>query len=142
MTGGNVFVDTHIIVYAYDVSAGKKHDMAVELMEDLWSSGRGVISTQVLQELFVTITKKLGKPLDIVTAKEIVKDLLKWKTIIVDGDIILEAIDSQKEYGYSFWDSVIIASALEGGAATLLSEDLSDRRQVKGITIRNPFIAG
>jgi predicted nucleic acid-binding protein len=142
MTGGNVFVDTNVIVYAYDNSAGEKHAVARELMKDLWSSGRGIISTQVLQELFVTITKKIGKPLDVVPAKEIVNDLLRWKTIIVDGDIILNAIDIQSKYQYSFRDSVIIASALEGGAATLLSEDLADRHRLKDIIIRNPFVAG
>lgn len=142
MKDGKVFVDTNIVVYSYDTSAGEKHLAAVENMRDLWNSGRGIISTQVLQEFFVTVTRKITKPLDVVTTREIIKDLLKWKTVIVDGEIILEAIDIQGQHGYSFWDSVIIASAMEGGAATLLSEDLSDRQTIKGISIVNPFNKG
>lgn len=139
MNGGKVFVDTNVIVYAYDRSAGEKHHKAMEAMKDLWSAGHGMTSTQVLQEFFVSVTRKITKPLDISSAKAIVKDLLKWKTVTIDGEIILEAIDIHVEHGYSFWDSVIIASALSGGAGTLLSEDLSDKHRIKGIVIKNPF---
>lgn len=141
MKDSKVFIDTNIIVYAYDISAGEKHTKAVEIMKDLWNAGHGMTSTQVLQEFFVTTTKKISKPLDVITAKEIVKDLLKWKTVIVDGGIILEAIDIHREHKYSFWDSVIIASAVEGGAGTLFSEDLSDKHKIKGIVIKNPFVS-
>ena len=68
------------------------------------------------------------------------KDFLKWKTIIIDGEIILEAIDIYSKYKYSFWDSMIIASAIEGGARAILSEDLSDMQLIKGLTIKNPFL--
>jgi len=142
MKDGKVFVDTNILVYAYDLSAGGKHRRAVDLMRDLWRGGGGMTSTQVLQEFFVTVTKKIGKPIDVITAKEIVKDFLKWKTVIVDGELILDAIDIHREHQYSFWDSVIIASAVEGGANTLLSEDLSDKHRIKGIVIKNPFKQG
>jgi predicted nucleic acid-binding protein len=64
---------------------------------------------------------------------------LKWKTVIIDGEIILEAIDIQSQHKYSFWDSMIIAAAVEGGAGTILSEDLSDKRAIKGIIVKNPF---
>jgi predicted nucleic acid-binding protein len=139
MKEGKVFVDTNILVYAYDSSAGDKHKMAVELMSRLWASSDGIISSQVLQEFFVCVTRKIVKPLDVRTAKEIVKDLLKWKTVIVTGEILLEAIDILSVHKSSFWDSMIIASAIEGGARTILSEDLSNNQLIKGITIRNPF---
>ena len=139
MKEGKVFVDTNILVYAYDSSAGDKHKMAVELMRRLWASGDGIISSQVLQEFFVCVTRKIVKPLDVCTAKEIVKDLLKWKTVIVNGEILLEAIDILSVHKSSFWDSMIIASAIEGGARTILSEDLSNNQLIKGITIKNPF---
>jgi len=139
MKEGRVFVDTNIIVYAYDASAGEKHSKALEIMKDLWGTGNGIASTQVLQEFFVSVTGKIVKSLSIITAKEIVKDFLKWKIVIVDGEIILEAIDIQNERRYSFWDSLIIASAIAGGAGTLLSEDLSDKHKIKGIVIKNPF---
>lgn len=66
--------------------------------------------------------------------------MLKWKTVTVDGEIIIEAIDIHGEHKYSFWDSVVIASAIEGGARTLLSEDFSDRQKIKGLDIKNPFV--
>jgi predicted nucleic acid-binding protein len=140
MKDGKVFVDTNIIVYAYDVSAGEKHRKAVEIMKDIWSTGFGIISSQVLQEFFVNVTRKIAKPLNVLTAKEIVKDLLKWKTVSINGEIILEAIDIHNEHKYSFWDSAIIAAAIEGGAGVLLSEDLTNKQQIKGLVIKNPFI--
>ncbi|MFZ3138554.1 MAG: PIN domain-containing protein [Thermodesulfovibrionales bacterium] len=140
MKDGKVFVDTNIIVYAYDVSAGEKHRKAVEIMKDIWSAGYGITSSQVLQEFFVNVTRKIAKPLNVLTAKEIVKDLLKWKTVSINGEIILEAIDIHNEHKYSFWDSAIIAAAIEGGAGVLLSENLTDKHQIKGIVIKNPFI--
>ena len=139
MKGDRIFVDTNILVYAYDRSAGEKYKKAVGIMENLWDSYNGIISSQVLQEFFVCVTKKIVKPLDAFTTREIVKDLLKWKTIIVDGGIILDAIDIHSQYRYSFWDSVIIASAIEGGAGIILSEDFSDKQVIKGIVIKNPF---
>ena len=140
MKDGKVFVDTNIIVYAYDISAGEKHRKAVEIMKDIWSTGYGIISSQVLQEFFVNVTRKIAKPLNVLTAKEIVKDLLKWKTVSINGEIILEAIDIHNEHKYSFWDSAIIAAAIEGGAGVLLSEDLTNKQQIKGLVIKNPFI--
>lgn len=139
MKDARMFVDTNILVYAYDLSAGNKHDKAREIIKNLWSTGDGLISTQVAQEFFVTVTRKIAKPLGLRQAKEIVKDLLQWKTIIVDGSLIVDAITIQEKYRYSFWDSLIIASAIEGGAATIISEDLSDKQKIGNVTISNPF---
>jgi predicted nucleic acid-binding protein len=133
------FVDTNVLVYGYDNSAGGKHTVAFNILKDLWNTGRGIMSTQVLQEFFVTVTKKIPNPLDLAIAKNIVKDFLKWKLIIVDGGILLDAIDIHHEHRYSFWDSLIIAAAIEGGANTLFSEDLTDGQVIKGVTIMNPF---
>jgi len=140
MKDGKIFVDTNIIIYAYDVSAGNKYKKAQDVMNDLWNSGRGIISTQVLQEFFVNVTGKIELPLDITTARAIVKDLLKWETVIVNGEVILEAVDIHREHKCSFWDSMIIASAIEGGAGTLFSEDFSDKLTIKGLAINNPFV--
>jgi predicted nucleic acid-binding protein len=71
-----------------------------------------------------------------------VKDFLNWKTVVVDGEIILDAIDIHKEHKYPFRDSVIIAAAVQGGAGTILSEELSDKHKIKDAAIRNPFIDG
>lgn len=134
-----IFIDTNILVYGYDLSAGVKHERSKEIIKDLWNTGAGLISTQVAQEFFVTVTRKIAKPLGTQQAREIVRDLLKWKTVIVDGSLILEAIDIHEKYRYSFWDSLIVASAMEGGATTIVSEDLSHKQTIKSVTIHNPF---
>ena len=142
MNDGKVFLDTNIIIYAYDTSAGEKHRIARKTMEDLWDSSHGTLSTQVLQEFYVNVTRKIPKPLEIRIAREIVGDLLKWDVVVNDGDSILEAIEIQHRFNFSFWDAMIIASALKGGATTLLSEDLTDGQLLNGLTIRNPFAIG
>ena len=139
MKGDKVFVDTNIIIYAYTVSAEEKHKIAMKIMEDLWISGLGVLSTQVLQEFFAVATRNIPKPLDIKSAKEIVEDFLKWDVVINDGESILEAIEMHEKHKYSFWDSMIIAAAIKGGCSTLLSEDLIDGQTIDGIEIKNPF---
>ncbi|MEK6560368.1 MAG: PIN domain-containing protein [Nitrospirota bacterium] len=139
MNGDKVFVDTNIIVYAYDMDAGKKYQIASKLVKDLWHSGLGVLSTQVLQEFFVTVTNKISSPLDIVKATGIVKNLSKWNVIVNDVNILLAAIEIHEEHKFSFWDSMIIAAAIKGGAKALLSEDLSDNQEIEGLIIKNPF---
>ncbi|MFA5617011.1 MAG: PIN domain-containing protein [Syntrophorhabdaceae bacterium] len=94
-----------------------------------------------MQEFFVTATRNISKPMDVAVAKEIVKDLLKRKVVTVSGGLILDAIELQQKYKYSFWDSLIIASGIHGGASTILSEDLSDKQEIKGVVIKNPFSA-
>ncbi len=139
MVEDKIFIDTNIIIYAYDVTAGDKHKVAREILIELWESGLGILSTQVLQEFFVNVVQKISKPISKGLAKDIVKDFLKWDVIVNDGDSILEAIEVCSKYRYSFWDSLIIEAAISGGAATLLSEDLSDGQIINGVTIRNPF---
>ncbi|MGA1825226.1 MAG: PIN domain-containing protein [bacterium] len=139
MTGNRVFLDTNIIIYAYDVTAGEKHKIANKILLDLWDSSTGLVSTQVLQEFFVNITRKIQRPLDPKIAKEIVNDFLKWDIIVNDGEIILGAIDIQLGYKFSFWDSMIIYAAISGGAELLLSEDLSDGQSIEGVVVKNPF---
>ena len=98
-----VFLDTNIIMYAYDVSAGEKNEIAKKILVQLWDSGLGVISTQVLEELFVIVTQKIPKPLEKRLAKDILSDLLKWDVVINSGESILEAVEIILRYGYSFW---------------------------------------
>ena len=123
MPEGKMFIDTNIMIYAFDVSAGKKHQVASHILSDLWNSGLGVLSTQVLQEFYVNVVQKIQKPIDQKMAKEIIRDLMKWHVVVNNGDSILDAIDISEKYGYSFWDSLIIEAALTGGVSVLLSED-------------------
>ncbi len=140
MIGDKIFLDTNIFIYAHDSSAREKHKISKEIVVDLWTSGLGLVSTQVLQEFFVNITSKIPKPLDVKLAKEIVKDFLKWDVVVNDGESILEAIEIHLRYKYSFWDSMIVGAAIRGGATLLLSEDLSDGQTIDSVKIKNPFL--
>lgn len=140
MKGDRVFVDTNIIVYAHDNSAGQKHNVARNILLNLWEARQGILSTQVLQEFFYIITKKITHPLNVQSARELIGFFLKWDIIINNGDSILEAIDIHQKYKLSFWDSMIIESAIRGNANLLLSEDLSDGLAIEDVIIKNPFI--
>lgn len=139
MPEGRIFVDTNILIYAYDKSAAHKRDIARRRVADLWESGQGVLSTQVLQEFFVTATRKIETPLPIPVAKGIVTDLLHWYVIVNDGEDILNGISLQTKHSLSFWDAMIVQAAIKGKCTTLLSEDLTHGQTVAGVTIRNPF---
>ncbi|MBW2285041.1 MAG: PIN domain-containing protein [Deltaproteobacteria bacterium] len=139
MPDDKIFVDTNVFIYSYDVTAGEKHIAAGNIMQDLWNSGLGMTSTQVLQEFFVNVVNKIPKPINGRQAREIVHDLLKWQVVVNTGDTIIGAIDIHLKFGYSFWDSMIIEAAITGGAEFLMSEDLQDGQIIGGVTIKNPF---
>lgn len=139
MTAGKVFVDTNILIYAYDTSAGDKHLTAARQIAELWKSETGLISTQVLQEFYVNVTRKIAQPLNISVARSIIEDMSRWEVVTVEPDTILAAIDLQREHTLSFWDAMIVAAAIAGGSETLLTEDLSHGQTIRGVTIRNPF---
>jgi predicted nucleic acid-binding protein len=133
------FLDTNVIVYGYDTSAGRKHEIAREILTVLWNSGLGVISTQVLQEFFVTVTRKIPKRLGLSVARRILVDFLKWEVILIDGNLLLDAVDLQDKHKFSFWDSMVLCSAIRSGAKTLYSEDLQDGALIGGMAVTNPF---
>jgi predicted nucleic acid-binding protein len=108
---------------------------------DLWNLRTGVLSIQVLQELFINVTKKIPKPLDIKTTRDIVLDFLLWEVVDNDGELMLAAMDVQMKYHYAFWDSLIIAAAIKSGASILMTEDLNNGRIIEGVLIKNPFVA-
>jgi predicted nucleic acid-binding protein len=140
MKEDKVFLDTNILVYAHDISAREKHKIALEIMENLWDSGLGILSTQVLQEFFPIATKKIPYPLSIRSAKEVISVLLTWDVVVNDSKNILEAIDIYEQHKYSFWDSLIIQAAIKGNASLLLTEDFKDGQAIEGLKIENPFI--
>jgi len=134
-----IFLDTNIIVYAHDRSSRDKHAVAREIMDYLWENRKGLISVQVLQEFFVSVTKKILKPLLIKNARVVIEYLSTWDVVANDKYITLKAIDIQERYRFSFWDSLIIQAAIQGQARILLSEDLPDGQVVKDLKILNPF---
>ncbi len=133
------FVDTNILVYAHDASAGLKHDRARELVEGLWQSRAGVVSTQVLQELSVNVRKKAAKPLGLEATRELISDYLAWHVVVNDGEAVLAALDLEKQYQVSFWDALIIHAAQVAGADVLYSEDLSDGQRYGDVQVVNPL---
>jgi predicted nucleic acid-binding protein len=141
MSDNRSFVDTNILVYAHDETAGEKRDLARLLLADLWESGAGCLSVQVLQEFFVTVTRKVPKPLDAGSAAAIVADLSHWRVHSPRPDDVLSAIDSHRRQDISFWDAMIVCSAASLGCGILYSEDLNPRQQYEGVRVRNPFLA-
>jgi predicted nucleic acid-binding protein len=139
MSGNRQFVDTNILVYAHDDSAGAKRDQARALVEQLWESRDGCLSVQVLQEFFVTVTRKIAKPLDAETAKEIIADLSRWHVHVPAADDVLGAIGIHQRTGISFWDAMIVRSAAEMGCTGLYSEDLNAGQEYSGVLVENPF---
>ena len=134
-----IFVDTNILVYAYDLDAGNKRRVANKVISEFWDSRCGVISTQVLQEFYVTLTKKISTPLPKSTVRKIVKSYLIWEVSINDAPIILQASEIEENYKISFWDALIVSAAYSKNATTILTEDLNHGQYLEGILIKNPF---
>jgi predicted nucleic acid-binding protein len=133
------FIDTNILVYAYDKDEKIKNPIAREILLDCWEKRSGIISTQVLQEFYVTITAKLSKKLSVNEASELIKDFLSWPIEQVTPHDIIDATKLQERYKYSFWDSLIITLAQKSGAVILYSEDLQEGQKIGDLTIKNPF---
>ena len=134
------FIDTNILVYAYDRSAGRKHTAAARLVEQCWGDENGCLSIQVLQEFYVTVTRKIATPLDYQTACQIVSDLAHWRIHIPEANDVLQAIDLQQTYRLSFWDAMVLQSATRLGCTQLLSEDLSHGETYSTVQVINPVI--
>ena len=133
------FIDTNILVYAHDVSAGTKHDQANALLQSLWLSRMGGLSIQVLQEFFVTITQKVPKPFAPSDAAQIISDLSVWRIYSPTADDVVQAIDLQTRFQTSFWDAMILQSARQLKCKTLWSEDLSSGQSYYSVQVQNPF---
>jgi predicted nucleic acid-binding protein len=133
------FCDTNIIVYAYDATAGAKRERAALLLERLWREGAGVLSVQLLQELFVTLTRKIPRPLSTPEARGIVSDLASWSVVEPASMDVLAAIDVAERWRVSFWDAMIIRTAQRAGATVLWSEDLAPGQSFDGVTVSDPF---
>jgi len=134
------FIDTNILVYAYDLSAGHKRETARNLIEDCWKNQNGCLSVQVLQEFYVTTTQKIPQPLNRQTARQIISDFSSWKIYTPNANDVLHAIDIQDEYSVSFWDAMILQSALRLGCNNLWSEDLSHGQSYRSLSVINPFM--
>jgi len=135
------FVDTKILIYAHDTSAGAKRDRAVWLLEELWESHSGCLSVQVFQEFYVNITRKVAHPLESSAAAQILADLSVWRVHASEVRDVLAAIEIQRRYGIAFWDAMILQSAARLKCGTIWSEDLNPDQVYAGVRVVNPFAA-
>jgi predicted nucleic acid-binding protein len=133
------FVDTNVLIYAHDLSAGDKHARARELIQELWVSGEGCLSIQVLQEFYVNVTQKVAKPLRPDVAAQIIADLGAWEVHRPGVEDVLDAVRLHNQHQISFWDAMIIVSAIQLGCLTLWSEDLNPGQVYDQVTIASPF---
>lgn len=138
------FVDTNVLLYAHDASETPKQPVARAVLQELWQHRSGAISSQVLQEFYVTATRKLPKPLSRVEAREIIDLYSTWPVITIDPSAILAATRIEEAHQVSFWDALILEAARIAGAELLLTEDLGHGQIIEGVRIENPFaeIAG
>lgn len=134
------FVDTNILIYAHDQDAGDKRARAAAILRELWETHTGILSIQVLQELFVNVTRKIARPLSLATARGLIAAYRVWQIEVPTVDTVLHAAEIQERYRLSFWDAMIVATAVSGRAEVLLSEDLSHGQIIEGVRVQNPFV--
>jgi predicted nucleic acid-binding protein len=134
------FVDTNILIYAHDRAAGMKHEKARELIESLWTSGQGVLSTQVLQELCVNLRRKLAHPLAVGEIRRLVSDYMSWEVVVNAPEAVIQALEIESRYKISFWDALILQAAEQCGAAILYSEDLAAKQSYGTVRVVNPLV--
>ena len=134
------FVDTNILVYAHDLVAGAKNERARVLVENLWRTGNGVLSTQVLQELCINLRRKAVKPLTTEETRSVIEDYADWEIMVNTPNSVIEALTIEARFQVSFWNALIIHAAERSGAAILYSEDLSDGQTYGSVRVVNPLI--
>jgi predicted nucleic acid-binding protein len=134
------FIDTNILIYAHNRTTGIKHERARQLIESLWTSGQGVLSTQVLQELCVNLRRKVANPLPVEEIRRLVQDYLSWEIVVNSADAVLQALEIEVRYKTSFWDALILQAAEQSGAAVLYSEDLAIKQKYGTVQVVNPLL--
>lgn len=136
---GLTFVDTNVLVYAHDESETRRQPVARALLEALWASRTGLLSTQILQEFYVVATRKFEPPMSRRAAREIVALYGTWPVVQVDLAHILNASQLEERHKLSFWDALVVEAARVAGASRLVTEDLQDGRRISGVRIEDPF---
>jgi len=132
------FVDTNVLIYAHDIDARSKREAAKNVLRELWGERNGVLSTQVLQEFYVNVTRKIPHPISKESARLVVSSYVVWCVDTTHAEIST-AFRIEDEHRIGFWDALIVASALKSGASRILSEDLNAGQTIAGIRIENPF---
>jgi predicted nucleic acid-binding protein len=132
------FVDTNILFYAQDKSAGLKHERAAKIVADLWQSATGVLSTQVLQEFCVAV-RRVDRNRAIEDLRQWVERYSEWETIVNTSESIRDALNLESRYQVSFWDALIIRAAQVSRADVLYTEDLNHGQVFGSVRVVNPL---
>jgi len=132
-----VFLDTNVLVYAFDGSESAKRAQAVALLED--EALDIVVSAQVLTEFYVTLTSKLDPRVPEEAAQEAVHGLAQGRVVPVDAALVEEAIALSRRHRLSLWDAGIVVAAQRAGCRELLTEDLANGQAFGSVTVRDPF---
>jgi len=135
------FIDTNVLVYAFDKSNSPKKRVAQRLITELMEEDRLRVSTQVLQELFVTLTRKVSRCCSSEEAIAVLEDLAAWPLMVIDYAAIRAAVGLADQATLSFWDALVVVAAARTGAAVLYTEDLNNGQEILGVRISNPFAA-
>ena len=136
------FIDTNVLVYAFERSDSARKRIAQRLLSELMAEDRLRVSTQVLQELFVTLTRKVIQRCSSGEALGVLEDLTAWPVMVVDYAAIRAAAELTGQAELSFWDALIVVAAARSGASVLYTEDMNDGQEILGVRISNPFSAG
>ncbi len=135
------FVDTNVLVYAFDKRRSARKKIARELLSELIDRDRICLSTQVFQEFFVVMTRKVSRPCRPDEALAYLEDFTAWPLFVVDYRAIRDAGMLAQDAVLSFWDALIVVAAARSGAERLYTEDLNHGQQVLGVEIVNPFLS-
>jgi predicted nucleic acid-binding protein len=131
------FLDTNILLYAYDLDAPTKRRVALQLVEQGWTSpGDTAISVQVLQEMYVHLVKRGIRQAE---ATGIIRDLAVWPVVENTLALLQQAMVEQARWKISLWDALILAAARASGATELMTEDLNHGQDYAGVKVINPF---
>ncbi len=133
------FFDTNILIYAVDRSEPEKQTQARRLVKTAIENETGAISVQVLGEFFNVATKRIPNPLSVEEAEEAIQTVAVLPVVELDWALVRRAIDTHKQYGISYWDSLIIAAAERAGCGQIVSEDLNSGQSYHGIAVVDPF---
>jgi len=139
MSEARFFVDTNLFVYFRDATEVVKQKQAAEWMAFLSRQRSGRTSAQVLNEFYVTVTQKLKIGLSREVAWEDVSALMRWNPVSIDTEVLRQARAVQLRYQFSWWDALIVSSAMKARCDYLLTEDLSDGQDLDGVRVINPF---
>ena len=137
-TAAKSFVDSNILIYANDKDEPAKQKLAIQVLDELWVKNSGVLSVQVLQEFYYNITRKIRKPLARSEARDVVEEYAIWCGATGVREV-REALRIESSVRISFWDALIVASAVQRGATRIFSEDMNHGQIIEGIEIVNPF---